>query len=56
MGVLFLAKLGAGSAHTISYLFIMWSFDSSKVSFVFATCNLVSRLIAGMAPLISELD
>mmetsp|Transcript_31670 Transcript_31670/g.30966 ORF Transcript_31670/g.30966 Transcript_31670/m.30966 type:complete len:135 (+) Transcript_31670:1179-1583(+) len=45
-----LAKLGAGSAHHLVFLFIVWSFKAHQVSFVFASSNLLSRLIACLAP------
>ena len=50
MGVLSLAKLGAGSAHHLAYLFVVWEFSAHQVSFVFASSNLISRLVACLAP------
>ena len=56
MGVLFLSKLGSGSAHSLSALFIMWQFNSRQVSFVFASSNLISRFIASLAPQLGEYE
>ncbi len=50
MGVLSLAKLGAGSAHHLAALFVIWQFNARQVSFVLASSNLISRLIAALAP------
>ena len=56
VSMLFFTKLGAASAHQLIYLFIIWQFDSTQNSFVFASCNLVARLITVIAPIVSELD
>lgn len=50
MAVLSLAKLGAGASHGLAFLFIIWQFKAHQVSFVFASSNLISRLIACLAP------
>ena len=55
MAVLCFAKLGAGSAHHLAYLFIIWTFSAKQTSFVFASSNLLSRLITTLAPEIGEL-
>jgi hypothetical protein len=55
MPCLFLAKLGISSIHNLAFLYIIWTFNAQKATYVLSSCNIGGRVGAILAPELAEI-